>query len=38
MAEARKMLNAKELAELKWDLKEYIKYDHENELNQIWMK
>jgi len=38
MAEARKMLNAKELAELKWDVKEYIKYGHENELNQIWMK
>lgn len=38
MAEARKMLNAKELAELKWDVKEYIKYGHENELNQVWMK
>ncbi|MGL5972557.1 MAG: minor capsid protein [Oscillospiraceae bacterium] len=32
------MLNAKELAELKWDVKEYIKYGHENELNQVWMK
>lgn len=38
MAEARTMLNAKELAELKWDVKEYIKYGHENELNQVWMK
>ena len=36
--EARKLLNADELKEFKWDVKEYIKYGHENELNSIWMK
>jgi SPP1 gp7 family putative phage head morphogenesis protein len=38
MAEARKWLTTKELAEFKWDVKEYIKYGEENEVNQIWMK
>jgi len=37
MAEARKLLSTKELAELKWDVKEYIKYGEQNELNQMWM-
>lgn len=38
MQEARKWLNVKELKELKWDVQEYIKYGHENELNNIWMQ
>lgn len=38
MAEARKFLSTKELAELKWDVKEYIKYGEQNELNPKWMK
>jgi hypothetical protein len=38
MAEARKLLTTKELAEFKWDVKEFIKYGEENELNQQWMK
>lgn len=38
MAEARKILNAKELDEFKWDVKEYIKYGEQNEVNQLWMK
>lgn len=38
MAEARKILKAKELAELKWDLAEYIKYGKENAINQRWVK
>lgn len=37
MAEARKLLSTKELAEFKWDVKEYIKYGEQNELNQMWM-
>jgi SPP1 gp7 family putative phage head morphogenesis protein len=38
MAEARKMLTAKELKEFKWDVKDYIKYGQENALNGEWMK
>lgn len=38
IAEARKFLSTKELAELKWDVKEYIKYGEQNELNSKWMK
>lgn len=38
MNEARKMLNAKELAEFKWDVQDYIKYGQENALNGQWMK
>lgn len=38
MAEARKLLITKELAEFKWDVKEYIKYGQENEVNPIWMQ
>lgn len=37
MAEAKKLLSTKELSELKWDVKEYIKYGQENEVNQMWM-
>ena len=36
--EAKKLLNSSELKELKWDVQEYIKYGHENDLNQMWMK
>ena len=36
--EARKLLNADELKEFHWDVKEFIKYGHENEMNQMWMK
>lgn len=36
--EARKWLSSSELKELKWDVKEYIKYGHENGLNAGWMK
>jgi len=38
MAEARKMLSSKELNELKWDVKEYIKYGKENAVSQEWVK
>ena len=30
LAEAKRMLNAKELAELKWDVNQYIQYGQEN--------
>lgn len=36
--EARRLLNTKELKEFKWDVREYIKYGHENDMNQLWMK
>lgn len=38
MAEARKMLNAKELKELRWTVEDYIKYGKENALNKQWIK
>lgn len=38
MQEARRLLNTKELKEFRWDVKEYIKYGRENDLNQTWMK
>lgn len=38
MATARQWLNTKELAEFKWDVKQYIKYGQENALDQRWMK
>ena len=38
MQEARKLLTSKELKELKWDVKEYIKYGRENDLNHMWIK
>ena len=38
LTEAKRMLDAKELAEFKWDVKEYIKYGHDNELDADWMK
>ncbi len=36
--EARKMLNAKELAELKWNIQDYIRYGKENAINGTWVK
>lgn len=38
ITDAKKMLNASELKELKWDIQEYIKYGKENELNELWIK
>lgn len=38
MQEARKLLNNKELAELKWDIDTYIKYGEKNAVDGLWMK
>ncbi len=38
MQEARRMLTARELEELKWDVRDYIKYGEENAINQQWMQ
>lgn len=38
LAEARRMLTGRELAEFKWDVKDYIRYGEENALNGKWMK
>lgn len=38
MAEARRMLTARDLAELKWDVNEYIAHGKENAIDQRWMK
>lgn len=38
MAEARRILNNKELEEFRWDVNDYIKYGQENAHNQQWMK
>ena len=38
MQEAKKLLSTKELKEFRWDVKEYIKYGRENDMNQMWMK
>lgn len=38
LADAKKMLKKSELAELKWDVNEYIKYGQENGIDQRWMK
>lgn len=38
MADAKRLLNSNELKEFKWDVQEYIKYGHENEMNESWMK
>lgn len=37
MQQARQMLNAKELEELKWDVQEYIRHGKENAVNEAWM-
>ncbi len=36
--DARKMLTNKELAELKWDINEYIRYGEQNALSGTWIK
>lgn len=36
--DARKMLTNRELAELKWDINEYIRYGEENALSGTWVK
>lgn len=38
LSEAKKMLNAEELEELKWTVEEYIKAGKENAVDQRWMK
>ena len=38
LQEARRMLSAKELAELKWDVQEYIRYGEQNAINGQWVK
>lgn len=38
LAEAKKMLNGKELKEFKWTLDEYIKYGKENGIDKNWNK
>ena len=38
LEEAKKLLNSKELKELKWDVNEYIKYGRENGTDLIWEK
>ncbi len=37
-SDAQKLLNANELAEFKWDVKQYIKFGKENAVNQQWVK
>lgn len=36
--EARKLLNSDQLAELKWNIEEYIKHGKENAVDGLWMK
>ena len=36
--EAKRMLTSKELAELKWDINQYIQYGQENALSGTWVK
>lgn len=38
LADAKRMLNTKELAELKWDVNQYIQYGQENAINGTWVK
>lgn len=38
LAKAKRLLNGKELAELRWNVKQYIKFGRENALNQRWLK
>nr|DAI01583.1 MAG TPA: minor capsid protein [Caudoviricetes sp.] len=38
MQEARRLLTSGELAELKWDVNEYIKYGKQNAIDSKWMK
>ena len=38
LSEARRLLNTRELAEFKWDVKEYIKYGEQAGMNPAWMR
>ena len=38
MAEARRLLNSKELEEFRWDVDDYIRHGEENAYSQQWMK
>lgn len=38
LVDAKRMLTAKELAELKWDIQDYIRYGEENAINGTWVK
>lgn len=38
LADAKKILNKKELKELRWDIDQYIKYGKENACDEKWMK
>lgn len=38
LAEAKRLLNTKELKEFKWDVEEYIKYGRENAISKEWLK
>lgn len=38
LTEAKHLLTTKELAELKWDVQEYIRYGQENAINGQWVK
>lgn len=38
LSDVNRMLNSKEIEELKWTVQEYIKYGQENAVNQKWMK
>lgn len=38
LVDAHRMLNTKELAEFKWDVKQYIQYGKENAINGKWVK
>ncbi len=37
-AEAKRLLNSRELAELRWNVQEYVKYGQENAVNGQWLK
>ena len=38
LADAKKLLNTRELKEFRWDVEEYIKWGRQNALDQAWMK
>ena len=38
MAEAKRLLNTRELKEFRWDVEEYIKHGRQNAIDQQWMK
>lgn len=38
LADAKRMLDAKQLAELKWDVQDYIRYGQQNAINGQWVK